>query len=131
METNNLDHICLERLNNMLSRFNLKIVIVKISSLNVNQYRLVHEMHNENWIGMWKSISDMMFKPTNSIFDCLESHYDACVDIQKCQSMALSMFYINCYNAYQTIKHLKSSSLEEFLVKCDLYLVEVSKNLEF
>jgi hypothetical protein len=122
MKTNNLDHICLERLNNMLSRFDLKIVIVKISSLNVNQYRLIYETYNEAWIGMWKSISDMMFKPTNSIFECLESYYDACLSIQQYQSISPSMVYISCYNAYQTIKHLKSSSLEEFLVKCDLYV---------
>ena len=116
METNSLDYICLERLNNMLSRFNLKIVSVKISSLNVNQYRLIYEMYNENWIGMWKSISDMMFKPTNSIFDCLESYYVSCLGIQEYQSTLPSMLYINCYHAYQAIKHLKSSSLEEFLV---------------
>ena len=123
METNSLDYICLELLNNMLSKFNLKIVSVKISSLNVNQYRLVYETYNENWIGIWKSISDMMFKPTNSIFDFLKSYYVVFSDYHfKGMSSEIYNRYKNCSNAYQTVKHLKSSSLEEFLVKYDLYV---------
>ena len=107
----------------MLSKFNLKIVSVKISSLNVNQYRLVYETYNENWIGIWKSISDMMFKPTNSIFDFLKSYYVVFSDYHfKGMSSEIYNRYKNCSNAYQTVKHLKSSSLEEFLVKYDLYV---------
>lgn len=122
MKTNSLDYICLERLNNMLSRFNMKIVIVKISSLNVNQYRLVYETDYENWIGMWKSISDMMSTYNHSIFDFLKSYYVVFSDYHfKGMSSEIYNRYKNCSNAYQTIKHLKSCSLEEFLVKCDLY----------
>ena len=118
----NLENQCLEKLNKILSKFDLQIVIIKVNQLNQRQCRLVYKNDTVNWLALWLSISDMLFERT-TIFECLNSYYivlstpkynrpDICND-------RLSKFQA-CSAAYKEIEPLKSSSFEEFLINCDL-----------
>ena len=81
----NLEKQCLEKLNNILSKFNLQIVI--INKLNQRQHRLIYKNDTTNWLTIWLSISEILFMRTsryqtksifgiNSIFDCLRTYYN-------------------------------------------------------
>lgn len=128
----NLEKHCLEKLNNILSKFNLQIVIIKVSQLNQRQYRLVYKNNTANWLVLWLSISDMLFMgTTRTIFDVLNSYYaimsNSSFSLPDIPSFnQLDMYndtlsrYQDCSNAYKEILPLKSNSLEEFLINCDL-----------
>ena len=111
----NLEKQCLEKLNNILSKFNLEIEATYIESPNVWQYRLVDNFLPKNtcfgWLYIWSSISDMLMH-RNSIFECLRSY---------------AYFEYNSYSykryleAYNVIKYLENiCCLEEFIIRCDL-----------
>jgi hypothetical protein len=105
----NLEQICLEKLNKILSKFDLKIESIHNALCNVWQYRLVDnsnlpETTYFDWLASWTSISNILMH-RNSIFECL----------------SLYSSYQRYINAYNNIKYLENiSSLEEFLIKCDL-----------
>jgi hypothetical protein len=75
-----LEEQCLEKLNKLLSKFDLKIVIIKINLLNRYYYRLAYKNDTANWISLWLSMSDMLFRRTITIFDCLNSYYEVISD---------------------------------------------------
>ena len=111
----NIEQICLEKLNKILSKFDLKIEIIHIASLNVWQYRLVDNFLPNNsyadWLYSWSSILDML-ACRNSIFECLDTYSEYEVN---------SYLYQRYSEAYNAIKYLENiSSLEEFIIKCDL-----------
>lgn len=112
----NLEDICLDKLNKILSEFDLKVSIVRIKSISVCQYRLTYGNCNENWIGYWKSLSDMLIKKQDwTIFDCLQQYHGVSKHLK---SSVLQ--YKNLSDAYNSIKCLQSDSLEEFMINCNL-----------
>ena len=128
LEKINLENQCLEKLNRILSKFNLQIVIIKANKLNM-LYRLIYKNNTANWLESWLSMSKMLFARqiskyiTNSIFEYLNSYYTVIsnplfnpLDMSK---DTLSRFQ-DCSDAYKEIVPLKSSCLEEFIIKCDL-----------
>lgn len=109
----NLEEQCLEKLNKILSKFDLKINIIYVAPYCVRQYRLVDRFLPEtNWLGLWFSLNGLLFY-NQSIFRCLESYYD----IYSGSEVNGFQRYIE---AYQFIQPLKSSCLEEFIIKMDL-----------
>jgi hypothetical protein len=68
-------------------------------------------------------MSDMLFRRTITIFDCLNSYYEVISDPSfnrlDMSKDTLSRFQA-CSDAYKEIISLKSDSLEEILIKCDL-----------
>ena len=109
----NLEQRCLEKLDKILSKFDLKIDIVHIASLNVCQYRLVDKsLSKTDWLGLWLSLDGLLFN-NQSIFKCLEFYYNRFSDSQ----LSILQRYVK---TYQFIQPLKSSCLEEFIIKCDL-----------
>jgi hypothetical protein len=127
-----LEEQCLEKLNKILSKFNLQIVIIKFNQLTQRQYRLVYKNNTADWLVLWLSISDMLFTRTiRTIFDFLNSYYTVMsnppFDLPDIPSFnQFDMYndtlsrYQDCSNAYKEILPLKSNSLEEFLINCDL-----------
>jgi hypothetical protein len=124
----NLEQRCLEKLNKLLSKFDLKIEIVHIASLSVWQYRLVDNLTNKSdwkveWLGLWLSLNDLLFRQQSSIFECLDSYYDA-VNSSSFKYIRWSDIQLSrlqrCSKAYQFIQQLKSCCLEEFIIRCDL-----------
>jgi hypothetical protein len=106
----NLEQRCLEKLNKILSKFNLKIEIFHNVSRNVWQYILIDNYSTKdtysNRLCLWSSISDMLIpnKHRNSIFECLNLYS-----------------YRRYLEAYNAIKYLENiCCLEEFIFKCDL-----------
>ena len=125
----NLEKECLDRLNLILSKFDLKIDIVHITSLNVCQYRLfdnfLYKTPYSNWLCLWLSISDILMH-SNSIFKCLNS-YNFIIRTKKFKFSSHYMpvktytSYQRYSEAYNIIKHLENvSCLEEFIIRCDL-----------
>jgi hypothetical protein len=132
LEKLNLETQCLEKLNIILFKFNLQIVVIKVNQLNQRQYRLVYKNNTADWLALWLSMSDMLFMcVTRTIFDFLNSYYtvmsNPSFDPSDIPSFnQLDMYndtlsrYQDCSDAYKEIMPLKSSSLEEFLIKCNL-----------
>ena len=120
----NLEEQCLEKLDKILSKFDLAINIVNIPNVEC-QYRLIDNSLSKTpyseWLGLWLSVSNILLH-RNSIFKCLESYHDFITN--RSLSFHMSSMEINFYQryskAYQFIQPLKSSCLEEFLIKCDL-----------
>lgn len=134
LEKLNLETRCLEKLNIILSKFDLQIAVIKVNQLHQRQYRLVYKNDTANWLALWSSISDMLFKcTTRTIFDFLNSYYavmsdplynEPDTDIPSVNQLDMDndilSRYQDCSDAYKEILPLKSNSLEEFLIKCDL-----------
>jgi hypothetical protein len=134
LEKLNLETYCLEKLNIILFKFNLQIVVIKVNQLNQRQYRLVYKNNTADWLVLWLSISDMLFAcTTRTIFDFLNSYYTVMSnpsfdlpDIPSFNQLDMDMYndtlsrYQDCSDAYKEILPLKSNSLEEFLIKCNL-----------
>lgn len=132
LEKLNLETLCLEKLNIILFKFNLQIVVIKVNQLNQRQYRLVYKNNTADWLVLWLSISDMLFTcTTRTIFDFLNSYYtvmsNPSFNLPDIPSFnQLDMYndtlsrYQDCSDAYKEVLPLKSSSLEEFLINCDL-----------
>ena len=118
----NLEKQCLEKLDKILSKFDLKINIVYVTSLNVCQYRLIDNSLNpySDWLGLWLTISDILMH-RNSIFECLQSYY---ISLNNSRFLTnethLSSIFQRYSEVYQFIQPLKSCCLEEFIFKCDL-----------
>ena len=119
LEEQCLEKQCLERLNNILSKFNLQIV--KVNWLDRRQYRLIYKNDIVNWLMLWLSMSDMLFSRT--IFEYLSSYHEVI------SNPAFNRFDMNknalyrfqdCSDAYKEIAPLKSDSFEEFIIKYDL-----------
>jgi hypothetical protein len=111
----NLEQRCVEKLNKILSKFNLKIEIFYNASLNVWQYRLADDFLPNNtyadWLYSWSSILDML-TCCNSIFECLNQYSEYEFN---------SYLYQRYSEAYNAIKYLENiCCLEEFIIKCDL-----------
>ena len=120
----NLEKHCLEKLNIILSKFNLNINIVNIQS-NL-EYRLIdNSLPKTEWVAPWLSISDILIhKPSMlSIFDRMKVYYDTFnssgFSYIQLSDIQLSRFQ-RYAKVYQSIQLLKSNSLEEFLINCDL-----------
>lgn len=106
----NLEQRCLEQLNKILSKFDLKIDIFNLAPLNVLQYRLIDNRTFQNGyyysLCFWSSMSNILIhsKRNNSIFDCLKT-----------------FSYRRYSEAYNAIKQLENiSCLEELVIKMDL-----------
>jgi hypothetical protein len=118
----NLEKECLDRLNKILSKFYLQIDIVHIVSLNVWQYRLVDNLSDKTeWLGLWLSVNEILFHNI-SIFDCLKSYHIIVNDFNLLSHIThnISSIYKRYSEAYQFLQPLKSSCIEEFIIKCDL-----------
>jgi hypothetical protein len=125
----NLEKQCLEKLNKILSKFDLKIDIINFASLNIWQYRLVDNLiDKKDWkaaqLGLWLSLNNLLFNQ-QSIFECLETYYNAVNKINNFNFLpnvtyAASSTYQRYSEVHQFIQPLKSNCLEEFLIKCDL-----------
>jgi hypothetical protein len=118
----NLEQKCLEKLNKILSKFDLKIEIINIQS-NFLEYLLVDNSMSEiDWLGPWLSISHILVS-SYSIFDCLKKYYDT-VNGSSFSYIHFSDSQLSKFQryskAYQSIQPLKSCYLEEFIIKCDL-----------
>jgi hypothetical protein len=118
----NLEQKCLEKLNKILSKFDLKIEIINIQS-NFLEYLLVDNSMSEiDWLGPWLSISHILVS-SYSIFDCLKKYYDT-VNSSSFSYIHFSDSQLSKFQryskVYQSIQHLKSCYLEEFIFKCDL-----------
>ena len=119
----NLEQKCLEKLNNILSKFDLKIDIVNIQS-NLKYHLEYHLVDNSlpDWCMSWLSISDILIYK-QSIFDRMKVYHDAVNSSNfsyiELSDVQLSRFQIYS-KIYQSIQSLKSSCLEEFLIRCDL-----------
>jgi hypothetical protein len=115
----NLENQCLEKLNTLLSKFDLEIVIINFAPLNLWQYRLVDNLRgktdgNATCLELWLSLNELLFNQ-QSIFECLESYYNTTNDFN-----IKSPMYQRYSEVYQSILPLKSDCLEEFLINCDL-----------
>lgn len=119
----NLEKQCLDRLNNLLSKFDLKIDIVNIKSNLECQYYLVDNfLPKTEWFDPWLSISDILFE-RNSIFNCMKLYYDT-INSSNFSYIQLSDIQLSRFQryskVYQFIKSLKSNCLEELISKMDL-----------
>jgi hypothetical protein len=121
----NLEQRYLARLNEILSKFDLAINIVNIPNVEC-QYRLDdNSLYKGNpysdWLGLWVSVSDIL-SHRHSIFECLKSYH---IYINN-KAVSFRMlpeeikFYQRYSEVYQFLQPLKSSCLEEFLIRCDL-----------
>lgn len=125
----NLEQRCLEKLDKILSKFNLKIDIVNHESLNFCQYCLVDNSINKtywkaDWLKSWLSLNDLLFNQ-QSIFEYLESYYNVTNKINNFNFLpnvtyTASSAYQRYSEAYQLLQPLKSSCLEELVIKMDL-----------
>ena len=125
----NLENQCLEKLNKILYRFKLKVIIINVKMLNQCQHRLIYKNNNDYCIASWLSLSDMLFTRTtsgymtNSIYGCLKTYYviisNQAVNPLGMNKDTLSRFQA-CSDAYKEIICLASCSFEELLIKCDL-----------
>lgn len=126
----NIEELCLNRLNTLLSKFNLQITTtIKYKELNLCQYKLIYRNNTDNELALWLSISDILFNhmislyKSDSIFVCLASYHKTMssptFNNLIMNKETLSMFQ-DCSAAYKEIIFLKFDSLEEFLIKCDL-----------
>ena len=124
----NLEKQCLEKLNNILSKFNLQVVIINDNQLNHRRYQLIYKNDTANWIALWLSISEILFIRTisgyrTSIFKCLEPYYGVTSDpsFNHFDISKETVFRFQaCSDAYKEIAPLQSDSFEEFIIKCDL-----------
>ena len=104
----NLEKQCLEKIDKILSKFDLNIE--HIISSDVWQYRLIDNRASQNSyfysLCFWLSISDILIhsKHSYSIFDCLKTYS-----------------YRRYSEAYNAIKPLENiCCLEELIIKIDL-----------
>ncbi len=112
----NLEKHCLERLNNILFKFDLQVV-KRVDEFQ-NKYVLL-DIQENHIISSYKSINEMLFS-SQPIFYALLMH-------KMYVSFFITMFptvgkrYQRYINAYNNIKYLENtSSLEEFVIKMDL-----------
>lgn len=119
----NLEKQCLDRLNNLLSKFDLKIDIVNIQSDLECQYWLIdNSLSKTEWLGPWLSISGILVY-SQSIFDCLKQYHTAVnsPSFPYIQFSDRQLSKLQKYSkAYQFIQSLKSNCLEELISKMDL-----------
>jgi hypothetical protein len=120
----NLEKECFDRLNKILSKFDLEISIVNIPNVEC-QYRLIDNSISKTpyseWLGLWLSVSNILLHH-NSIFECLKSYHNCITDnyFNVHMSPMEIKFYQRYSEVYQFIQPLKSCCLEEFIIKCDL-----------
>lgn len=125
----NIEELCLNRLNTLLSKFNLRIATIKDKQLNLCQYKLIYKNNTDDELALWLSIPDILFNhmislyKSDSIFVCLASYHKTMsspiFNTFIMNKETLSMFQ-DCSAAYEEIISLKFNSFEEFLIKCDL-----------
>ena len=129
----NLEKQCLDRLNKILSKCDLEINIVVVSSIEC-QYRLniksVSKNGYHNWICLWLSVPDIfinnkynrsIFKRLYTYYNIFTEHYTKNKPILNYESDSHLYTVQQCAKAYKDIQCLENiSCLEEFIIKCDL-----------
>ena len=118
-----LEEHCLEKINKILSKFDLKIESIYLELLNIWQYRLVDNfLPKIEWFDPWLSISDILVE-RNSIFNRMKLYYDT-INSSNFSYIQFSDIQLSRFQRYskiyQSIQTLKSCCLEDFLIKCDL-----------
>ena len=125
----NIEEFCLNKLNTLLSKFNLRIATIKDKQLNLCQYKLIYKNNTDNELALWLSIPDILFNhiislyKSDSIFICLASYHKVMASptfnnlIMNKETLSM---YQDCSVAYEEITSLKFDSFEEFIIKCDL-----------
>ena len=113
----NLEEYCLERLNNILFKFDLQVV--KRVDKFQNKYVLI-DIQKNHIISSYKSINEILFS-SQSIFYALSMHKMLYVSFFITMFPAIGKRYQRYINAYNNIKNLENtSSLEELAMKMDL-----------
>ena len=57
-----IEELCLNKLNTLLSKFNLQITTtIKYKELNLYQYKLIYKNNTDNELALWLSIPDILF----------------------------------------------------------------------
>jgi hypothetical protein len=116
----NLEEYCLERLNNILFKFDLQVVKHTVKSQI--KYILIDIQTNNN-LSVYKSINEMLFSSLPIFHDLSKYSLSASFFISNFNitSPKIGKRCIRYINAYNNIKYLENSnSLEEFLIKCNL-----------
>jgi hypothetical protein len=111
----NLEEEAINRLNKLLSKYSLKITNDTYKLCGMDGYQLDDEI-TYDFICGWESIDEMLFDSSSSLFYRLNLYYKN-VDINRYMEFEI---YERCADAYKEIQPLKSSCLEEFIIKCDL-----------
>jgi hypothetical protein len=117
----NLEEYCLERLNNILFKFDLQVVKHTVESQIKYVLLDIQTKHN---ISVYKSINELLFSSLPIFHDL--SKYNSCASffISHCNNIAFPKIAKRCIryiNAYNNIKNLENtSSLEELAIKMDL-----------
>ena len=112
----NLENQCLERLNNILFKFDLQVV--NRDDEFQNKYVLL-DIQENHIVSSYKSINEMLFS-SQPIFYALLMH-KMCLSFFIAAVPTMGKRYQRYINAYNNIKNLEnSSSLEELVIKMDL-----------
>ena len=111
----NIEEEIINRLNKILSKHSLKITNYTYRLCNMDGYQLDDEI-TYDLIYSWESIDEMLFDSSSSLFYKLNLYYND-VDINRCMEFEI---YERYADAYKEIQPLKSSCLEELIIKMDL-----------
>ena len=111
----NIEEEIIFRLNKILSKYDLKITNYTYRSCNMDGYQLDDQI-TYDFIRIWESIDEMLFDSSCSLFHSLYPYYKD-VDINRGMEFEI---YERCAGAYKEIQPLKSSCLEELIIKMDL-----------
>jgi hypothetical protein len=125
----NLEEQCLERLNNILSKFDLQVVKHDVESqikyvlVDISNNPYSGDIHVNNDMSEWSSINTMLCS-SRSIFYIFSQHaenatYFGLIGFNAPRKIREK--YQRYINAYNNIKYLENaSSLEELMIKMDL-----------
>jgi hypothetical protein len=119
----NLEEEIINRLNKILSKYSLKIIINDYNLLDIIYY--LNDEITDNFICSWESIDDMLFDSSFSLFYRLRLYYTDILYFSHIQPITKRNKIFKRYKryaaAYNNIKHLENiSCLEEIMIKCDL-----------
>lgn len=115
----NLEKVIINRLNKLLSKYNLKITNDTYKLCGMDGYQLDDEITN-NFICGWESVDEMLFNSSFFLFNKLNHYYNAYIQPNTKRNKTLER-YKRYADAYDSIKHLKNiSCLEELNIKMDL-----------
>lgn len=106
----------INRLNNILILYGLKL---KIDDKQIKFYWFNDKMDSKIIINIWNSLHEMLFHKKISLFCYIDRQ--CLVDIDKHVSNQHRKFYLKCREFNKILKQLKSDSLEEIIIKMDLF----------
>jgi hypothetical protein len=125
----NLEEHCLERLNNILFKFDLQVVKhgvesqIKYVLVDISNNPYSGDIHVNNDMSEWSSINTMLCS-SRSIFYIFSQHAENATYFGLIGFNAphkIREKYQRYINAYNNIKYLENaSSLEELIIKMDL-----------